>query len=69
MNEGKVVVYAADMELGIIKSRDGGKYVFSKSDWLSYEITPEAGLIVTFEVAGDNTALKISVMADSPDVG
>jgi hypothetical protein len=52
MSDGTVSAYAADMEMGVIKTHDGKKYLFSKADWLSSTVTPEAGLIVTFEPTG-----------------
>lgn len=61
MSDGTVSAYAADMEIGVIKTHDGKKYHFSKADWRSSTITPEAGLIVTFEPTG-SMALKISVV-------
>jgi hypothetical protein len=56
MSDGTVFGYAADMEMGVIKTHDEKRYFFAKADWLSPEVAPEAGVIVTFEVAG--TAAK-----------
>jgi hypothetical protein len=61
MSDGTVLAYAGDMEMGVIKTHGGKKYHFSKADWLSSEITPEAGLIVTFEATG-SMARKVSVV-------
>jgi hypothetical protein len=62
MINGTVSDYAADMEMGVINTHDDKKYIFSKPDWLSFEITPKAGLIVTFE-ATIRGASKITVVS------
>jgi hypothetical protein len=43
MSDGTVSAYAADMEMGVIKTHDGKRYHFAKAAWLSSTITPEAG--------------------------
>jgi hypothetical protein len=58
MSEGVVVGYAADMEMGVITTQDGKRYFFARPDWLSLDVSPAAGLVVTFEAAGP-AAVKI----------
>jgi cold shock CspA family protein len=52
MNDGTVVAYAADMEMGVITTRDQKRYIFVKAEWLSSDISPAAGVVVTFEASG-----------------
>jgi len=61
MSDGVVFGYAADMEMGVIRTQDGKRYFFAKPDWLSTDVTPAAGLTVAFEVAG-RAAVKITVV-------
>jgi hypothetical protein len=62
MSNGTVSDYAADMEMGVIKTHDDKKCVVSKENWLSFEITPKAALIVTFE-ATIRGAAKFTVVS------
>ena len=52
MNNGRISSYAIDMDMGVIDTHDEKRLIFSKMDWLSIEIPPVAGLIVTFEMTG-----------------
>ena len=65
MSDGTVFGYAADMEMGVIKTREEKRYVFARADWLSPEIMPASGVIVTFEASG-GAAVKIKVVSQSP---
>jgi hypothetical protein len=65
MSDGTVFAYAADMEMGVIKTRDGKRYHFAKADWLSSETPPVAGVVVTFDPSG-SAAVKITVVAACP---
>jgi hypothetical protein len=64
MSDGTVFGYAADMEMGVIKTPDGQRYIFVKADWPSPEITPKTGVIVTFEASGP-VAKNIRIVSQS----
>jgi cold shock CspA family protein len=64
MSDGTVFGYAADMEMGVINTHDGQKYIFVKADWPSPEIPPNAGVLVTFEASGP-VAKKIKIVNPS----
>ena len=61
MPSGRVTEYADDMEMGVIKTPDEKRFIFSKPDWLSPHIRPEAGMNVLFDTAGPS-AKKISIV-------
>jgi hypothetical protein len=64
MSDGTIFGYAADKEMGIIKTPDGKKYIFLNADWPSPKTTPKAGMIVTFEAHGP-VAKKINIVNPS----
>lgn len=61
MKNGKVTDYADDMEMGVIKTPDEQRFIFSKPDWLSPDIRPAAGMDVLFDTAGPS-AKKITIV-------
>ncbi len=64
MNDGTVFGYAPDIEMGVIKTRDGQRFIFVKEDWPSSETTPTAGVMVAFEASGP-VAKKIKIVSPS----
>ena len=65
IRDGSVFAYAADIQMGIIKTFDEHRFVFVRADWPHPEIAPRAGTIVTFEVAGP-LARKIRIADSAP---
>lgn len=61
MKSGQVTDYAPDMEMGVIRTDDDKRFIFSKPDWLSRDIRPEPGMNVTFDAAGQ-AAIKVTVV-------
>ena len=58
--DGTVSCYSSEMETGIIIAAADKRYVFSRAEWSSTTIEPEAGLQVIFEPAG-SCARKIMI--------
>lgn len=63
MKSGQVTDYAPDMEMGVIRTDDDKRFIFSKPDWLSRDIRPEPGMNVTFDAAGQ-AAIKVTVVSE-----
>ena len=61
MPNGKVTEYADDMEMGVIKTSDEKRFIFSKPDWISAHVRPEAGMDVLFDTSGPS-AKKVTVV-------
>jgi len=61
MKSGQVTDYAPDMEMGVIRTDDDKRFIFSKPDWLSRDIRPEPGMNVTFDAAGQ-AAIRVALI-------
>jgi hypothetical protein len=61
MQSGTVTDYADDMEMGVIKTPDEKRFIFSRPDWLSAEVRPAPGVAVTFDPVGP-AARKVIVI-------
>ncbi len=61
MKSGQVTDYAPEMEMGVIKTQDDKRFIFSKPDWLSRDVRPEPGMNVTFDAAGQ-AAIRVTLM-------
>lgn len=47
---GIIIAYAADMQMGIVRSSDCRRYVFCLTDWVSSGISPASNIEVVFEL-------------------
>ncbi len=50
IKSGIIIAYAADMQMGIVRSHDYRRYVFCLTDWISTGITPASNIEVVFEL-------------------